>query len=262
MAVGLFTSTRGQGTRPDDLLPLGARRLDVRAAPNVRGGYVWGEEGPAALLAHGWGIDSSSMRGLVAPLRALGYQVAAFDAPGHGVCPEKHATLIEFTAATESVLDALGDVRVVVAHSLGAISAVAAVAGRPGLAIEAMILLAPPRTLAGVVNRWSQSELRLSKQVMERMGHELSLRNGRPLSYWDIVELGGKLHYPVLAIHDPGDDMVPYSEAEAIAAGLPNARLEPAAGYGHLGILMAAAVQRRVAAFVAEHASFVPDASR
>jgi pimeloyl-ACP methyl ester carboxylesterase len=247
-AVRLFTRTRARDTGDADLLPLGARRLDVSGAPSIRGGYLWGEEGAPAAL--------------VAPLRALGYRVAAFDAPGHGVCAGRHTTLPEFTAATEAVLDAVGDVRVVVAHSLGSIVAVAAVSRRLGLAIESLVLLAPARTLSGILDRWAWSELGLKRPIVERMRRELSRCDGLPTSYWDIVGLSGKFGCPMLVVYDPEDVVVPRSDAESIAAGLPGTHLEPMPGYGHLAMLMAPRVRDLVAAFVANHASSANGALR
>lgn len=255
VATSTFSSTRAQGTRPDDVLPLGARRFEVPAEPDIRGGYLWGAEGPLALLVHGWRTDSSSMHGLVAPLRAQGYRVAAFDAPGHGVSAGTQATMTQFTRATGAVLDALGGVRVIVAHSLGSIAAVGATAARLGEPIGGLILVAPTCTLTGVLERWSRSELRLRRPIVKQIYRELHLRNGVPVSHWDLVELGRDLDCPVLVIHDPLDDVVPYNEAEAIVAGLHDARLAAASGQGHYGILIAPEVKDLVASFAARHAS-------
>lgn len=254
-ATDIFSDTRALGTHPDDTVPLGACRFEVSGDPDVRGGYLWGQEGPAALLVHGWGMDSSSMHGLVPPLRALGYMVAAFDAPAHGVCPGSQATMTQFTRATGAVLDALADVRVVVAHSLGSIAAVGALAARPGQRVDGLTLIAPTCTVTGVLERWSRSELRLRRPIVERIYTELRRRNGVPVSHWDIVGLGGGLGCPVQVIHDPGDDVVPYSEAQAVAAGLPHVRLAVTPGLGHFGILMAPAVKNLITAFVTTHAS-------
>jgi len=262
-AISLFTTTRAKDAGDEDLLPLGARRFDVSGAPGIRGGYLWGAEAaPTALLVHGWGSDSRVMQGLIAPLRARGYRVAAFDAPGHGVSAGNHTTLPEFTAATEAVLDALGDVRVVVAHSLGSIVAAAAVTRRLGLPIEFLVLIAPARTLGGILDRWAAAELGLRKQIVERMHRELSRYDGLPLSYWDIVGLGGKLACPIMVIYDPEDVVVPPRDAESIAASLSGTRLELVPGHGHVGLLMAPAVHDLVTAFVANHAGSSPGALR
>src|SRR5262249_1703365 len=259
-ATDVFSDTRKLGTRPDDTVPLGARRLEIRGCPDIRGGYLWGEPGsPAALLVHGWGIDSSAMHALVPPLRALGYLVAAFDAAAPGICPGSQATMPQYPRATGAVIDALGDVRVIVAHSLGSIAAAGALAARPELAVDSLTLIAPTCTLTGVLERWQASELRLRRPIVDRVYAELKARNGVPVSHWDVTGVGGGLDCPVLAVHDPGDDVVPFSEAQAIATGLRHVRLAVTPGLGHLGILMAPEVMDLVTTFVTAHARAAAD---
>jgi pimeloyl-ACP methyl ester carboxylesterase len=262
IATDVFSSTRTLGTHPDDVLPLGARRFEVPGDPDIRGGYLWGEEGPSALLVHGWATDSSRMHSLVAPLRSLGYRVAAFDAPGHGVSEGNQATMTQFERATGAVVDALGDVRVIVAHSLGSLAALSAVARRPELPVECLVLLSPTSTLPGVLERWSRSDLRLRRPIVERIYEELHRRNGMPLSHWDAIGLGGELTCPILVIHDPEDAVVPYSDAESVVAGLRDARLEPAPGCGHFKILTASAVKDLIGTFTSTHAKGGPTAVR
>jgi pimeloyl-ACP methyl ester carboxylesterase len=254
-ATDVFSTTRALGVYPDDVIPLGAHRFQVHGDPDVRDGFLWGEDGPVALLVHGWGTDSSSMHALIPSLRALGYRVAAFDAPAHGASPGSQATMTQFTRSVGAVLDTLGDVRVIVAHSLGSIAAVGAAAERPAMPIDCIALVAPTCTLTGVLERWSRGDLRLRRPTVERIYAELHRRNGVPVSHWDVVGLGRDLRVPVLAIHDPGDDVVPFSEAEAIAEGLGGVRLERAPGHGHIRILMAPAVREMIADFVSRQAS-------
>ncbi len=253
LAADTFSDTRPLGVYPDDVSPLGARGFRVDGEPRVRGGYLWGEQGPTVLLVHGWGADSSSMHGLISPLRQRGFRVAAFDAPGHGVSAGSQATMTEFTRATGTVLDTLGGVRAVIAHSLGSIAAVGALAPRPAMPVGCLAFVAPAASLAGVLERWSAGRPEMSRPVVDRIYAELHRRNGVPVSHWDVVGLGRTLDCPKLAIHDPGDPVVPFSDAEAIAAGLRTVRLAVAPGHGHLGILMAARVTAAVSAFVAEH---------
>lgn len=258
-ATDAFGTTRALGLYPDDVPPLGARRFAVEGDPDVTGGYLWdaagGQDGdvPTALLVHGWGTDSTSMHGFVPPLRELGFRVAAFDAPGHGVCEGSQATMTQFTRAAGNVLDTLGGSRVVVAHSLGSIAAVSALATRPHLPVDCLVLVAPTCTLTGVLERWARHDLRLARPIVERVYEELWRRNGVPVSHWDVVARGEGLDVPVLVVHDPLDPMVPFDDAVAVAAGLRNARLEEAVGEGHIGILTAPAVKRLVADFVADH---------
>ena len=45
--------------------------------------YTWGE-GPAVLLAHGWGSRASHMALIARGLARNGFRAVAFDAPAHG----------------------------------------------------------------------------------------------------------------------------------------------------------------------------------
>jgi pimeloyl-ACP methyl ester carboxylesterase len=263
-ATNAFGHTRSFGLYPDDVVPLGARRFRIRGNPDIESGYVWRPDGggdgdggdgtDAALVVHGWGVDSSTLHGLIPALRQHGLRVAAFDAPAHGVNPGTQATMTQFSRAVGSVLDTLGGARVVVAHSLGSIAAISAVANRPHMAVGGVVLLAPPNSLTGVLERWASGpDQRLPRRVVDRIYAELHGRNGVPVSHWDIAQLGRSLEVPVLVVHDPDDELVPFDEAQTVVAGLPQARLAAVSGVGHFGVLSSAEVRELISGFVVAH---------
>ncbi|QNT98058.1 hypothetical protein HEP81_07828 [Streptomyces griseofuscus] len=253
-ATDVFSSTRTYGLRPDDVLPLGAVPFTVHGDQNVTDGFLWNENATqgSALLVHGWAANSSSMHSLVPPLRAQGLRVAAFDGPAHGVRKGDQATMTQYTHATGAVLDTLGDVRVVVAHSLGSIAAIAAIAQHTGHQPECAVLIAPPATLGNVLERWDGGGLRLTPPLVQGIYHELHHRNGVPVSHWDLTALGAALDLPTLILHDPGDPMVPYEDARTVTASLKNAQLTDADG-GHMGILMSRTTAAHLTHFTTEH---------
>ena len=255
-ATDVFSSTRTLGLRPDNVLPLGADRFTVAGNADVPSGFLWGGGEAAegtALLVHGWAADSSSMHSLVPSLRELGFRVAAFDGPAHGVREGTQATMTQYTRAVGAVLDTLGDVRVVVAHSLGSVAAIGAAVERTGKPLDCAVLIAPACTLGGVLDRWDGAGLRLTPAVVEGIYGELHRRNGVPVSHWDVVGLGASFDRPVLVVHDPEDPMVPYSDAVAVSAGMKDATLVSKPGTGHMGILMSKDVSATVSGFVAGH---------
>jgi pimeloyl-ACP methyl ester carboxylesterase len=249
-ATDAFSRTRDVPGVRDDLLPLGARPFSVPGQARVARGYLWGSGGAVAVLLHGWRSDSGSMFSLVEPVLGQGFTVAAFDAPGHGSSEGEIATMREYALAAEAVLSALGDVRVVIAHSLGAIAAVASLA-RTGAPVAGLVFIAPTCTLSGVLERWRPANIKLTRERVDDIYRELHRRNGTPLSHWDVRSLGRGLTCPVLAIHDPDDPVVPFGDSEAIAAALPQTRLLAVRGRGHDAILMAPEVKEAVARFVA-----------
>ncbi|WP_199572282.1 alpha/beta fold hydrolase [Streptomyces murinus] len=252
-ATDVFSSTRTYGPRPDDVLPLGAVPFTVHGDQNVTDGFLWNKDGQgSALLVHGWAANSSSMHSLVPPLRNQGLRVAAFDGPAHGVRKGGQATMTQYTRAVGAVLDTLGDVKVVVAHSLGSIAAIAAIAAHTGRMPQCAVLIAPPATLGAVLERWDGGGLRLTPSLVQGIYRELHHRNGVPVSHWDLAALGAALDLPTLILHDPGDPMVPYSDARTVTAGLKNARLADADG-GHMGILMNHTTTTHITRFTTQH---------
>ena len=85
-------------------------------------GYVWGNTGPTVLLVHGWEGSAGSMTSLVAPLRAQGYRIVAFDAPAHGISRARQTNLMDYGRALREAIEQLGPVFAIVAHSTGRLS--------------------------------------------------------------------------------------------------------------------------------------------
>jgi pimeloyl-ACP methyl ester carboxylesterase len=251
-ATDAFSRTREVPGARDDLLPLHARAFSIDDQPRLTRGYRWGSADAVALLLHGWRADSGSMFSLIEPVLTQGLGVAAFDAPGHGCSRGELATITEYAAATEAVVRALGEVRILVAHSLGAIAGAAAVA-RVGAPLAGVVFVAPTCTLTGVLDRWRPTDIRLTPERVSGIYDELHRRNGTPVSYWDVRTLAPDLTCPILAIHDPDDAVVPFGESEAIARVLPQTEILAAPGRGHYAILTAPEVKRAIADFVAEH---------
>jgi pimeloyl-ACP methyl ester carboxylesterase len=252
-AADAFGRSRQRDSQRDYRAPLGARELPIVGCPDLERLYVWPGAGPTVLLVHGWGADSSSMTGFLKPLLAQGYRVASFDAPAHGASPGRHTTMTRFVAATRASIEALGDVRFIVAHSLGSIAAIAGVEQtQPSSAalVRGLVLLASPTSLSSVLDRWCIST-GLPAPLVDQVYAWLKRQNGVPVTYWDSRIRGRALKMPILSMHDPVDPVVPFREAEGLAAELPNLRLHRIDGVGHSRILSAAAVRQKVMDFLA-----------
>jgi hypothetical protein len=233
--TAMFVNTRGLSRAPSDMCPLGARRIDLTGVRRVAAAYQWGNDDPRVLALHGWGTDSTTMAAVADVALAHGESVLCFDAPGHGESPGSQATLIEYVEAVGAVLQRFPSIQTVVAHSLSAIAAVAAIARSEAGGVRSLLLLAPACSLAGVLDRWA-AQRRLPTSVTALIAQELHRRDGVPVSHWDIRTLGLGANVRVCIVHDPQDHSVPVSDALQIAAG-GRAELIEAPGVGHHGIL-------------------------
>src|SRR5690606_41872097 len=101
------------------------------------------DAGPVYLV-HGWGGWRGQLGAFVEPLVAAGHRVVAFDAPAHGDSGPgdlgpRRSTAADFADALTAVVGAHGAPAGVVAHSLGALTAVLAVAD--GLSVRRLVLI-------------------------------------------------------------------------------------------------------------------------
>src|ERR1700758_688866 len=229
----VFINTRALGALPDDLCPLGARRVELDGVPRVAAAYVWGSDEPTVLALHGWGADSTTMSTVVAAALESGESAICFDAPGHGASPGSRATLTEYAHATLAVLQRFPTIHTVVAHSLASIAAVSAVAEADAENVRSMLLLAPACSLSGVLERWA-SQRGMPRTLVKQIYHELERRDGGvPVSHWDVRALGLPTSVRVRILHDPTDDVVPLLDSYLIAAEISADVDEAVVGVGH-----------------------------
>ncbi|MBC8067555.1 MAG: alpha/beta fold hydrolase [Deltaproteobacteria bacterium] len=210
--------------------------------------------GPAVLLVHGWGGHAGQLVGFIAPLVERGYRVVTFDALGHGqssnsALGRRQGSFVEVAAVMRVIVDAVGPIHAVVAHSGGAISTGIALSN--GLGVGRVVLLAPmtrPSLYAERFGRWLGLGVALGDAWQQRAGERVGFR-------WADLDLHTAADRftppPVLVVHDRGDKEVPLADGQAVADSWPEASMVETTGLGHRRILHDAAVIARVAEFIA-----------
>lgn len=208
--------------------------------------WTWGH-GPAVLLVHGWGGRGGQLASFVRPLVASGYSVITFDAPGHGRSPARESSLVAFVAAIQAVTRALGPVRGVIAHSIGA--AATACALRDGLRADVAVFLAPPADLTLHADIMLET-LGFGRRVRELTRERIERRLGVPWATLDVDGFAAQMRTPLLVIHDREDSEVPWQEGAIIAQAWPGATLATTSGLGHRRLVRDREVVREAVDFV------------
>ncbi len=219
-------------------------------------GWVWGE-GPVVYLVHGWGGSLEQLTPLVAPLLDRGLQVIAFDGLGHGrsdpgVRGSGSSDAVELGRSLDAVAARHGPARAVVAHSMGALSALLAI--RDGwVATERLVLIAPPSGIPDLLVRL-RGELGLGARTTRRLVERVRLRTGYAPDELDLVTIATSLDRrdrpELLVVHDLLDREVPHAPSARLVHSWPGAELLTTAGLGHRRVLADAAVGGAVARFV------------
>lgn len=225
-------------------LPFEGRRLAA---------WRWGWSGPTVLLVHGWAGRGLQLGAFAAPLVDAGFQVVAFDGPGHGRSPGRQTNLPEFARAITAVTHQLGGVEAIVAHSFGAGSTLVALAHTdPGPAVEKLVFVAPPGRLRTVTAGFEKAT-GFTGEVVERMRRGIERRFDVRWSELDPAHLAASRPAqaePLLVIHDRGDREIPWSDGRDLAATWPSGELCTTEGLGHRRILRDGPVVERVIDFV------------
>ncbi|MFW5926194.1 MAG: alpha/beta hydrolase [Myxococcota bacterium] len=247
-----FFRVRGGRASPEEREVLAAGTpARLRIGPHDVAVRVFGA-GPVVLLAHGWNGHAGQLAPLVEPLVRDGHRVVAFDFPGHGDSSGTHLTVTEMAEGVEAVARWAGEIRAVVAHSLGSVAVARAV--DRGLRVDRLVFLAPavaPRQwvravakLSGLPNSWRPA----FEQAVER-------RAGAPLDDVDLRVLGPRMHVPLLVVHDAADRYVPASQIHSLLRAWPRSTQMRTSGLGHFRVLRDDRVIAAVRQFVAPGSS-------
>jgi pimeloyl-ACP methyl ester carboxylesterase len=225
-----------------------ARRTIVQLDGSPVATWTWGH-GPVVLLVHGWGGRGAQLAGFVEPLVASGCAVVTFDAPGHGVSPDSHSSIVAFVDAIRAIEAALGPIQGVIAHSIGAVGAARAL--YEGLGAEAAVFIAPPADL--VLQAHTRLEtLGFGRGAREAMQARIERRLGVAWAALDVRTYASAMRTPLLVVHDRDDSEVPWQDGAIIARGWRGAEFSTTGGLGHRRILHDAGVIRDVTAFVTQ----------
>lgn len=250
-ALQLFsTPLRCEPARKELAVLQQAQPLDLQVDGRLIKGYTWGQAGPAVFLAHGWNGQSGSLTAFVEPLLAAGFQVAAADAPAHGLSQGDHCYAPLFANVITTYSQALGGLKGLVAHSFGTCAATFALAD--GLPIPRVVFLSP---MCWIKNRFYDfaRSVGLNTQAQDEMWDitENYFGHGRIESYHGDQVAPRLDQTAALLAHDPDDREIPFAQAQALAKAWPGSTLLPTPGLGHFRILRAKEITAQTATFLA-----------
>jgi len=240
--------------------PAGSAVFEIDCLGTTVWGFDWAPdttgEHPLVYLVHGWGGSTGDFRFIAATLVASGFRVVAFDAPSHGNSGpgpwgDRHANGLHLIEAMNVVLDKFGEPDAVVAHSMGAVSAVHGML-QHGVDLKGVrfAMLAP---FIGGVEGFQDTIgaiVPVGPRIFSRLMPLGEAKAGVNLE--DFSLRGIEMEAPVLIVHDQGDRPNPFRHGKSLAEAWPNAELMATQGLGHRKVLVSPAVNSRVAQFLRE----------
>ncbi len=193
------------------------------------------------LLVHGWTSAAAFMTAPVEQLRALGYDVIAFDMPAHGKSSGRQAQLMDCAFALAAVATRHGPIDQVIAHSFGGPVTTLALAGNlsSGLTDETRLhFIASPNRLADVTAKFAAA-LGLGQEAQRYFEAAVTAPFGGNLDAMDGNLLLEDRPNAITILHSRDDPEVTYDAAEKFARLGNRVQLRPLDGLGHRRILHA-----------------------
>jgi pimeloyl-ACP methyl ester carboxylesterase len=242
----LISRPRGRNpTQPFELVkPVAEREVELR--PGLFA-LVTGDSGPAVLALHGWRGRPTQFRPLASALLAHGCRTISIDGPGHGRSKGEHATPKLYGELLIEVAKIAGGAHAVIGHSFGGAALGAALA--LGLRPKRLVIASAPTRVSRMPAAFAMAA-GLPARAMPHYERLLERHAGRPIAELDLVATGPRCGIPALLVHDRGDAVIPYADAEALAAVWPQLAVMTTDGLGHRDILADAAVIQRITDFV------------
>ncbi|MES9991909.1 MAG: alpha/beta fold hydrolase [Candidatus Thiodiazotropha sp.] len=196
--------------------------------------YRWGEGAPV-LLTHGWNGGAGQMTLLVEALLDQGFQVTAFDAPGHGRSSGNSTDILEISGFITQLLQESGEDTAVIAHSFGGMCALHAIAS--GARASAVVCISPPKDVTTLLQQFS-TLLGLNEAVVGQLRRRLEQRFGEDIwARFSMHEWVRAVDIPGLIIHDSRDRYIPVCNGRAVHAAWAESELQITRGLGHMRIL-------------------------
>jgi hypothetical protein len=202
------------------------------------------------LIVHGFESASRVFGNYVAALLKKGYEVVAFDAPGHGLSGGKRLFISEYVQMLSAAEQNYGPFHSWLAHSLGGLALALALEDMPTDEECRLVLIAPVPGLAQAFGEWAR-ELQLPAELGREVEEYVKEKSGHPLAWYSLRRVVGSLAMQILYIQDEGDTVIPIDEAKLIQGdGHAKIRFLLTTGLGHKKIYKDMDVQDQIVDFL------------
>lgn len=217
-------------------------------------GYQWGTGQQIVLLVHGWESRGTALRSFVPGLLELGYKVVTFDAPAHGDSSFEQTTLPHFAGAIKEIINRLGGVHAVIAHSFGGACTVYALSTLDkSIELDKMVAVACPSNFKSMFTSFLKM-IQAPPKVVDRFEQKIEENIHIPIDQADVTKLYPKVKIKeILVVHDENDLAVPFAQGQLIAQTAGNSQMLVSKGWGHFALMKNKEIIDHVTRFIDEN---------
>ena len=194
--------------------------------------HKWGTGPKKLFFVHGWMSNSQRWQPYIDGLDLEKYTAYALDAQGHGLSDGKSLNVEVYRQAIEKSLEIIGNVDVLVGHSLGSMVTGYAYLVNPNMNVKRYVIMGSPAGMDAIFT-YFKAMLNLSEKAIENLLIKVNSVLQIPASDLTMHNFFSKIDKPTLVIHEKTDLVTPFKPIENGVSQNPDLDTFYTEGLGH-----------------------------
>ena len=228
------TPYSGKPVRPEPTNFQEAQKVNINFEGLTIRGWHWQPKEPNGkkiLIAHGFDSFSYRFEKYIQPLLKSGFEVFAFDAPGHGISDGKTINALMYSQLMVKINNTFGGLYGIMAHSIGGLAASLAAEHLP--ALQKLILIAPAVETTTAIDGFIKF-IGLNDDLKQKLTNYIVDFSQKPITYFATSRAVKKITTPTLWLHDTEDRICTFEDVKPVVAlHLPHIEFYFTTGLGH-----------------------------
>ncbi|HUH47457.1 MAG TPA: alpha/beta hydrolase [Arenibacter sp.] len=193
--------------------------------------YHWPGPKETVLLLHGWESNVFRWRKLIERLRAEGFNIIAFDAPGHGYSQGNKLNLANYSESAQQLIG-MHNPKYIIGHSMGGLTMLHDQHKNPDSSIEKIVALGAPAELSELLEHYQQL-LMFDNRILKGLDDYFYEQYDCRIKDISTPTYAQKISKPGLIVHDELDPITPFSASVRLHEKWKNSQLIKTSGLGH-----------------------------
>lgn len=221
-------------------------------------GFRWRAEHPngkSILIVHGFSSYAYKFEKYVSLLKKEGFDVLAFDAPGHGTSDGKRINAYIYKSMLLQIEERYGPLYGLMGHSLGGLAAALAFEEFKNRQNRKLVLIAPAtETQRAIDNFFSIIPVDAkTRQAFEQLIANIAVK---PIGYYSVSRVVKNIEAPVLWVHDRHDTICSFEDVKPVQSlNLPHIKFLVTEQLGHSKVYKDNAVSKEIVHFFTDYHS-------
>ena len=216
LALDLFTTPLHRNRKPLPDIFKEAEKLQFNHYGETVTGYRWNRGGHRkVLIVHGFNSSVAKFDRYIKPLMRKGYEVLAFDAPGHGFSTGKTLNAVVFKEMITYINKEYGPIRSFMGHSFGGLAICLALEEIEHSDDHHVVLIAPATESKTAIDIFF-SFMKLNDDVRKEFDDYIFKLKNKPPTWYSVSRAIKNINAKILWCHDEDDTMTPWIDAKNV----------------------------------------------